>query len=186
MHTSLRFTAALAALLAFAGGESGATTTPAAGPTATTAPASKSAGPSDKAQIEALERGFNAAFNAKKPDKVMSYYARDGLFVFDVTPPREHIGWASYRKDWQDLFTAFPGPVTNKISELSITVVGPVAYGHSIQDTSLTDKNGAKNEVVVRVTDVYRKQGGAWKIVQEHVSVPVDLATGKADTLSKP
>jgi len=38
----------------------------------------------------------------------------------------------------------------------------------------------------VRVTDVYRKTGGRWKIVQEHVSVPVDFATGKPDMLSKP
>jgi hypothetical protein len=36
------------------------------------------------------------------------------------------------------------------------------------------------------VTDVYRKIKGKWLIVQEHVSFPVDLATGKADLLSKP
>jgi hypothetical protein len=33
---------------------------------------------------------------------------------------------------------------------------------------------------------VYRKLRGHWLIVQEHVSVPVDLDTGKADLLSKP
>jgi len=38
----------------------------------------------------------------------------------------------------------------------------------------------------VRVTDVYRKVGGAWLIVLEHVSVPVDLGTGKGDLASKP
>jgi ketosteroid isomerase-like protein len=38
----------------------------------------------------------------------------------------------------------------------------------------------------VRITDVYRKIGGKWLIVLEHVSVPVDLATGKPDMLSKP
>jgi hypothetical protein len=39
---------------------------------------------------------------------------------------------------------------------------------------------------VVRVTDDYRKLAGKWKIVQEHVSVPVDLGTMKPDLLSKP
>jgi hypothetical protein len=38
-------------------------------------------------------------------------------------------------------------------------------------------------ELVVRVTEVCRKLGG--KIVQEHVSAPVDLGTLKPDTLSK-
>src|SRR6202030_4034385 len=127
--------------------------TPAAAAPATTA---KPAGPSDKAQIEALEKGFNAGFNAKNVDKVMSYYAHDGLFVFDVSPPREHVGWDDYKKDWQDLFATFPGPLTNEMSEQSITVVGPVAYGHSVQDAHFTAKDGSKSEVVVRVSDVYR------------------------------
>ena len=32
----------------------------------------------------------------------------------------------------------------------------------------------------VRVTDGYRKVGGKWLIALEHVSVPVDMASGKA------
>jgi ketosteroid isomerase-like protein len=30
------------------------------------------------------------------------------------------------------------------------------------------------------VTDVYRKIGGQWRVVHEHVSVPTNLETGKA------
>ena len=37
-----------------------------------------------------------------------------------------------------------------------------------------------------RVTDGYRKINGKWLITLEHVSVPVDLETGKADINSKP
>jgi len=133
-----------------------------------------------------LEKGFTAGLDAKNADKIMSYYAREGLFVFDVTPPREHVGWADYKKDFEDMFAAYPGPATMQVSELSITVVGPVAYGHSVQDAHFTAADGTVTEAVVRVTDVYRKLGGKWKIVQEHVSVPVDLATLKPDLLSKP
>jgi ketosteroid isomerase-like protein len=154
--------------------------------TAPATPAAAPAGASDKAQIQALERGFAAAFNAKDTKKIMTYYAREGLFVFDVTPPRQYVGWAAYKKDWDDTFGLFPGPVSFTMSDLSITVVGDVAYGHSIQDSHLTTKDGSKTELVVRVSDVYRKIGGKWLIVQEHVSVPVDLATQKADVLSKP
>jgi uncharacterized protein (TIGR02246 family) len=161
----------------------------AAGAPAVSAPAAavaKSAGPTDRAQIQALERGLNAGVNAKDAKKVMSYYATQGLFVFDVTPPRQHVGWADYKNDWDALFAAYPGPISNEISDLSITVAGDVAYGHSIQDGHFTAGDGTKTEVVVRVTDVYRKIAGKWLIVQEHVSVPVDLATMKADNLSKP
>jgi len=144
------------------------------------------AAPSDKAQIQALEKGFVAGFNAKNSKKVMSYYARQGLFVFDVTPPRQHVGWADYKKDWDDLFAAFPGPVAFSLNDLSITVSGDVAYGHSIQASHFTAKDGTKVELVARVTDVYRKIDGKWLIVQEHVSIPVDLDTMKPDPLSKP
>jgi hypothetical protein len=38
----------------------------------------------------------------------------------------------------------------------------------------------------VRVTDGYRKVNGHWLVEHEHVSVPVDLDTGKPDMTSKP
>ena len=80
----------------------------------------------------------------------------------------------------------FPGALTNSISELNITVVGPVAYARSIDDATVIAKDGSKSHLVVRSTDVLRKSNGKWQIVQEHNSVPVDLATGKGDLLSQP
>lgn len=141
----------------------------------------------DKGAIEALENRFAAAIGAKDVDTIMqAYVPGTRLFVFDVTPPRQHAGWADYKKDWQALFAVFPGPATFSISDLDVTVVGTVAYGHSIQTARFTGKDGAKFDLVVRVTDVYRKIKGHWLIVQEHVSVPVDLATLKPDLRSQP
>jgi ketosteroid isomerase-like protein len=141
----------------------------------------------DKASIEALETRLHDALVAKDVNGVMAVYAPGTrLFVFDVTPPRQHVGWQDYKKDWQDLLAAYSGPVSFTISDLDITVVGSVAYSHSIQDGQFTSKDGAKTHLVARVTDVYRKIKGQWLIVQEHVSVPVDLATQKPDLLSKP
>ncbi len=140
-----------------------------------------------KASIEALETRFHDALVARDVDGVMAAYAPGTrLFVFDLTPPRQHVGWQDYKKDWQDLLAAFSGPVSFTISDLDITAVGSVAYSHSIQEVQFTGKDGAKTHVVARVTDVYRKMKGQWLIVQEHVSVPVDLATQKPDLLSKP
>ena len=185
MHDHRAFAAAFVFAFGLAGAASAATA-PAAPAAAPATAAAKPSGPSDRAQLMALEKGIAAAFGTKNVDKVMSYYARQGLFVFDVSPPREHSTWASYKQDWADLFATFPGPASDEISELSLTVVGSVAYGHSIQDSHFTAKDGSKAEFVVPVTDVYRKIAGKWLIVQEHVSVPVDLASGKADLLSKP
>jgi len=144
------------------------------------------AAPSDEAQIQALEKQFAAAVQAKDVAKIMAAYAPEGLFVFDLVPPRQYVGQAAYKKDWENVFAGAVGPVKFSVSDLAVTAVGTVAYGHSIQTIGWTGKNGKAMGAVVRVTDVYRKMGGKWLIVQEHVSVPVDLDTGKPDLLSKP
>jgi|ERR1700722_13865272 uncharacterized protein (TIGR02246 family) len=139
----------------------------------------------DKTAIKALYKEFNDAFNKKDASGVMAVYAKD-VFVYDVVPPRQYATWDAYKKDWESVFSMFPGPVSNTISDLNITVVGPVAYTHYVADGTLTGKDGAKSHLVVRSTDVLRKSNGKWQIVQEHNSVPVDLSTGQPDLLSKP
>jgi len=140
----------------------------------------------DKAQIEALYQQYIKAFNARDVNTIMSLYSPKDLFVFDVVPPREYPSWDAYKKDFEELFAAFPGPVQNNMSELSISAAGSLAYAHNIQSCNFTGKDGSKADLVVRVSDVLRKTNGKWLIVHEHVSVPVDLATGKADLQSKP
>jgi ketosteroid isomerase-like protein len=188
--TTLALTVAVCAAPALAATTPAAAPKPAAAAPASPAaatPAAHPAGPSDKAQIEALEKRFIAAFNAKDVKAIMANYAPgEGLFVFDVTPPREYVGWDAYKKDWEDLFKAFPGPAKAEIADLAVTTSGAMAYAHSIQSVSFTAADGSKSPVTARVTDVYRKLNGRWKIVHEHVSVPVDLATAKADLSSKP
>src|ERR1700733_5653407 len=73
--------------------------------------AADAAGTKDaKGAIEALTQRFVAAFNAKDVDSIMKLYAPGPqLFVFDVSPPREIVGW---RNDWthcEDLFVGSPG-----------------------------------------------------------------------------
>lgn len=138
-----------------------------------------------EAAVKSLYNGYIKAFNKKDVDAIMAVYSPD-IFVFDLAPPREYPTWAAYKKDWQDLFDAFPGPIAVSLAELKITVAGSVAYTHCVNDVTLTAKDGSKEHIVVRVTDVLRKQNGKWLIVLEHISVPVDPVTGKSDLLSKP
>ena len=141
---------------------------------------------SDEAQIRALEQRFAAAFKAKDVDKIMANYEHSQkLVVFDVVPPREYVGWDAYKKDWQDFLTNFDGPITVEMKDLTINADGNLAYGYSFQRVAGKVKAGPL-DFTVRVTDVYRKTGGKWLIAHEHISVPVDIASGKADLQSKP
>jgi uncharacterized protein (TIGR02246 family) len=140
-----------------------------------------------RAEIKALEDRFVAAFKAKDLDAMMKVYVPDQtLFVFDVIPPRQYVGAAAYRKDWQGFLNDFDGPITIEMTDLDVAADHNLGYGHSIQRVAGTDKKGKKIDLTVRVTDVYKKIRGQWLIVHEHVSVPVDLDTGKPDLSSKP
>jgi uncharacterized protein (TIGR02246 family) len=145
------------------------------------------AGADSGADIRALEERFVAALKAKDLDAIMKMYVPDQTLVaFDVVPPRQYVGAAAYRKDWQTFLDTFAGPITVELSDLGVAADRNLAYSHSIQRVAGTDKQGKKLDLTVRVTDVYKKARGRWLIIHEHVSVPVDLDTGKPDLSSKP
>jgi ketosteroid isomerase-like protein len=148
-----------------------------------------SAGAKDNAdaQIRALEDQFTRSINAKDVNAIMALYVPSNeLFVFDVIPPRQYVGWDAYKKDWQDFLGSVQGPIKTELSALQITSDGgDLAYSHSIQHVTGTSNN-KPFDLVLRFTHVYRKINGKWLIVHEHASVPVDLDTNKPDLLSKP
>ena len=139
------------------------------------------------AGIRALEERFVAALKAKDVDAIMKMYVPDQTLVaFDVVPPRQYVGAAAYRKDWQTFLGTFEGPITVELTDLDVAADRNLAYSHSIQHVAGTDKQGKKLDLTVRVTDVYKRARGRWVIIHEHVSVPVDLDSGKPDLSSKP
>lgn len=141
---------------------------------------------SEEAEIRALYDTFGSAFRGKNADKIMSLYVPgQKLVAFDVTPPREYVGWNTYKKSWQDFFALFNGPPTLQTEEMTIGADGNLGYFYGVERTLGTLTDGSKMDITVRVTRVFRKVGGKWLIVHEHVSVPVDLTTGKPDLHSE-
>lgn len=141
----------------------------------------------DAAAITALYKQFGVAFEHKDLNGIMSLYVPgDSLFVFDVGPPREHHGWNDYREDWKQLFAGFKDNPTFEMLDFGMTIDGDIAYTHGAQRVTVNVGGKTRSTIVVRVTDVLRKINGKWLIVQEHVSIPVDLNTMKPDPLSKP
>jgi len=55
-----------------------------------------------------------------------------------------------------------------------------VAFGYSLNRLSGTLKNGNRSGFWVRATFCFRKIGGNWLIAHDHVSVPLDVESGRA------
>jgi ketosteroid isomerase-like protein len=55
-----------------------------------------------------------------------------------------------------------------------------VAFCHSLKRVSATAKTGQRLEMSWRATICFREINGAWRVTQEHASVPFDMASGRA------
>lgn len=141
----------------------------------------------DQAQIKALEEHLAAAISAKDVDRIMSYYVPDEtLLVFDVIPPRQYVGAKAFRKDFEGFVANYPGALKMEFTDVKVTADGKLGFAYYIAHMIGTDKAGKRDEFNFRITDCLRRMKGKWLITHEHVSVPVDLSSGKADLLSKP
>jgi ketosteroid isomerase-like protein len=140
----------------------------------------------DEKAILKLFGDFSAAIKARDVNKIMSLYSHDPHAVFfDAYAPREYVGYSAYEKGYKKFFDYSPGTMSATISEVQIGVSGTLAYAYGIDTWVITPPKGKPDKNVFRFTDVLRREGGKWVIFHEHVSFPVDPATGKPDFLSK-
>ncbi|HLZ60999.1 MAG TPA: nuclear transport factor 2 family protein [Ktedonosporobacter sp.] len=139
----------------------------------------------DEAAIKTVIEDGVEAIRAKDLDGVMSMYAPE-LVSFDIVPPLQYVGTDAYRKQWEEVFSLFPGPIGYEIADLSITVGDDVAFAHSFNRLSATLNTGQKIGNWLRWTACFRKINGKWLIVHMQASVPIDLQTGRAVLDLKP
>jgi ketosteroid isomerase-like protein len=140
---------------------------------------------SDEREIRALQGRLAAAVSGRDLDAVMKEYVPGNeLFVFDSDLPRQHVGWASYKKDWWE-FLGSAVDVAVEVRDLGITVEGKAAFSHNLEHITWKKKqDGSRGEMLLSVTDAYRKIDGKWLIVMEHWSIPVK--DGKAVFMAEP
>jgi uncharacterized protein (TIGR02246 family) len=149
-------------------------------------PTSAAAG-SSEAQIKALFDRWAKAFEARDLDGIMAVYAPGNAVVaYDVVPPLEYRGNAAYRKDYQSFLAQYVGPIHFEYRELRILSSGDLGVINALERVTGRLKAGGQSDIWLRATSVVRRIHGKWLIVHDHISVPVDLATGKASLDLKP
>ncbi|HEX5401038.1 MAG TPA: nuclear transport factor 2 family protein [Pseudonocardiaceae bacterium] len=119
------------------------------------------------------------AVRAMDLDGVKPIFAKD-IVSFDITPPLRHVGAEAKWRNWVDVFTAYQRPLGYELGDLTIKVGDDVAFAYSINRISGTLRNGIRSDHWVRWTGCFEKIDGDWLIVHDQVSVPVEMASGKA------
>jgi uncharacterized protein (TIGR02246 family) len=133
----------------------------------------------DEAAIRELLARFARAFHDKDVRGVMAPFATD-IVSFDIVPPLQTIGADTFVTHWQQFFALYEGPIHVEFPDVRIAVGGDVAFSHCVHRITGTLKTGQQSDRWLRWTACYRKTNDRWLIVHEHVSVPVDLESGKA------
>ena len=139
----------------------------------------------DEADIRRRIDQLVQAIRAMDLEGVKATYAPD-IVSFDIVPPLQHVGAEAQWKNWVDVFTAYQRPLGYEIRDLTITLGDDMAFGHSLNRISGTLKNGTRTDFWLRWTTCFRKIEGNWLIAHHHVSVPLDVGSGRAVLNLKP
>ena len=132
----------------------------------------------DEKAIRVVENKMIATTNT---DDLMKYYDQNDVDVYDLAGPLQYEGNAPVRGDFDHVFANFAGAKGNFV-ELVVVTDGKMGMAGSIQHFAWTDKAGKPQEVTVRVTDVFHKVYGQWKVIHTHISAPMDPKTGLTQT----
>jgi len=141
----------------------------------------------DEAEIRQLLDRWAKAFRARDLNGIMSIYEPgQALVSFDIVPPLQYTGFEAYKKDYQEFLEQFQDAIDIEYHDLSIIAGDTVAFSRGLERMSGTLKNGQKFDAWVRFTECYRKVNGHWLAIHDHISVPVDLESGRAVLNLKP
>jgi uncharacterized protein (TIGR02246 family) len=130
----------------------------------------------DAGGVRALHERWFAATAAKDLDAIMDGIA-DDVVSYEHEAPLSHVGADAVREVCRRGLEASTGPVTWDVPDLEVVVDGELAVGWGFNRVSA---DGA--ESWSRGTRVFRRRGGRWELVHQHVSFPIDPATGAAAT----
>ena len=141
----------------------------------------------NEAEVRQLLDRWAKAFHAKDLNGIMSIYEPgQALVSYDIVPPLQYTGFEAYKKDYREFLDQFQGPIDIEYRDLNIIASDTVAFSRGLERMTGTLKNGQKFDAWVRFTEGYRKTSGHWLAIHDHISVPVDLDTGKAALDLKP
>ena len=128
-----------------------------------------SAEPRDVSEITAIE---NEMAGETDIDKLMSHFAENAILI-DINTP----GWYEGRKQIyaavQPQLAALQA-IKFRMDEISVASDGKFACAAMQIHFDATKKDNSLLKMSIRQVDAFKRIGGHWRIIQQHLSVPVD------------
>ena len=132
--------------------------------------------------VAALLESYRDAVYAKDVEAFVAIFA-DDIRVFDMWGTWSHDGIDS----WREMAVGWFGSLGDELVRVAFddvqTTVGDdtAVLSAFVTFAGLSADGEELRSMNNRLTWGLRKTGGTWKVVHEHTSAPVELATGKVD-----
>jgi uncharacterized protein (TIGR02246 family) len=132
--------------------------------------------------VGAVLEEYRDAVHAKDVDRFVAIFA-DDVRVFDMWGTWSHNGIDSWREMAEGWFGSLGNELVRvEFDDVQTTVGDDVAVLSAfVTFTGLSADGDELRSLNNRLTWGLRKTDGRWKVVHEHTSAPVEMATGKVD-----
>lgn len=121
-----------------------------------------------RADIDRLEKDFNAAYAANDLDKYFAYYSDDAVLWF----PEGRTDVPSYKKMWTAYIKSGAQLESAELSDyhVKISPQGDAAIASYLLRVKTLEANKKLSNELFQETDVWFKAAGGWKVAQVHYS----------------
>jgi ketosteroid isomerase-like protein len=134
---------------------------------------------STETEVKVLLEDWSGAVRMKDIDQLMSLYAPDAVY-FDLVPPLRFAGAAEIRRNFLRWFGSWQSSIGVELRELNVSASGDVANAFMLDRASGTLTDGREVDYWVRATVCCERSDRGWLIKHEHISLPVDIPSGRA------
>jgi|GEM_PF-707668 len=142
--------------------------------------------------VAARRNAWRETFERQDVEGMMSFYVPE-IYSYDLMAAPEADGLklafdgeAIWRRNWVAFFDMFEDDLEVTIENLTVYQSGDIATVRGLTRLQGTMTSGQYVDMWSRETNVLRRIDGAWLVVHDHVSVPMDFATGQALTTLSP
>ncbi|GLW08128.1 hypothetical protein Misp01_32580 [Microtetraspora sp. NBRC 13810] len=146
-------------------------------------------GPRDTAAEEGAVRAVHEVWSDRTAAKDLEGLLRDiapDVVSYEHETPLAYVGRDEVREVCRRGLESTGGAVHLDVPDLSVRVGGDIAVAWGINHVRAEGPDGETVETRSRGTRVFQKRDGAWLMIHQHLSFPLDPMTGKAATDLRP
>lgn len=131
-------------------------------------PPQKTSPAPDKAYLQSIWDGWSTL----NPENVARFYDSGPHTFFDIAPLK-YDSWQQYDSGVKTELSAYKSAKFTVNDDAAIHPHGNLVWATATVKFEMDQKSGKVETGDMRWTAVFENKGGSWKIVHEHVSVPM-------------